>query len=163
MKRIVIFATAVLLAAYLMTPVQEAEGRGRHRGRGHSSVSVGFYGSSGYSGTSFSISSKSPGFSFFISSGPSYGYGRPYYGKRHRGHFYERHRHGRHEYHRHGRDRYYDRPYQRHGRHRGYSRGGIGGHGPVQPSLKPVVPGKRFWVPGRMTPGGYARGYWDYR
>ena len=93
--------------------------------------------------------------SFFINSGPAYGYGydRHAYGRHYRGHRgYERHRYGRHVYRRHSEERYYDRPYRRYGGHDGYSRGGIGRHGPPRPRLAPVKPGR-----------GYAKGYRTYR
>ena len=164
MKRFIIVATAAVFLVTLAAAVPTAEGRGRHRGGGFSFGSVGFYGAPAYGGPSFFLGSASPGFSFFVSSGPAYGYGRPSYTRNYRGHRgYERHRYGRQEYRRHDRDRYYDRPYRRHGGRRGYSRGGIGRYGPVRPSLDRMAPGMRSWVPGRATPRGYARGYWEYR
>jgi len=166
MKRFIIVATAAVFLVTLAAAVPTAEGRGRHRGGGFSFGSVGFYGAPAYGGPSFFLGSDSPGFSFFISSGPSYGYGydRHAYTRHNRGRRgYDRHSYGRDEYRRHGRDRYYDRSYRRHGRADGYSRGGIAGYGPVRPYGGHAERGMRSWVPGQSTPRGYARGYWQYR
>lgn len=160
MKRLVILATAAVFLVTLAVAVPTAEGRGRHRGGGFFFGSAGLYGAPVYGGPSFFIGSSSPGFSFFINSGPSYGYGygRPAYGRHYRGHRgYERHRYGRHVYRRHVEERYYDRPYRRYGGHDGYSRGGIGRHGPPRPHLAPVRPGRG------SSPRGFAKGYRTYR
>jgi hypothetical protein len=158
MKRIAVLAIAALFLATLAAPVATAEAGGRHGGGGFFFSTGGFGVSSGYGGPSFFIGNATPGFSFFIGSGPRvrHGYGRHYGGRS----YYNRHGYGGY----YGRpgpyygrpDRYYGQPYRR-GYNRGYDRGyrrGYGRHGP---------PATRFWVPGRSTSRGYAAGYWDYR
>jgi hypothetical protein len=162
MKRLIMVATAAVFLVTLAVAVPATAGGGRHRGGGFFFGSAGFSGYPAYGGPSFFVGSISPGFSFFINSGPSYGYGRHGYGRHYRGRDgYERHRYGRREYRRYDRDRYYDRPYRRHGPRRGYSRG----YGGIRPRVQNQSYGTitRQWVPGTSTPGGYAAGYWSYR
>jgi hypothetical protein len=162
MKHFTVLLTAGVFVAVLFAGAGTAEAGGRHRGGGFFYESKTFVGYPAYGGTSIFVSSGSPGFSFVISSGPSYGYGRRFYGRHFRGsRYYDGFGYRRHAYRRHGHDRHFGRPFERHGGYR--SRGGITVKGRHRVYVAPSVPQIRFWVPGRMTRGGYVKGYWGYR
>jgi hypothetical protein len=162
MKRYMVLAITAFLLAVLAAPVATAGAGGRHRGGGFFFSSGGFGISSGYGGPSFLIGNASPGFSFFVNSGPRvrHGYGRHYRGRPN----FSRHGYGGYyvrpgPYY--GRpDRYYAPPHRR-GYERGYDRGYRRGYVRAYGGRVPLA--TRFWIPGRMTPQGYAAGYWDYR